>query len=252
MTDLLTNQYFTLLILAILLIVLYMYYNYKCPVTVEGLSNIDLSHTAQDITQYPFENTRYAPYGQVNGSFDNNVSQKLAERGYDPRYLLPSISDRYVNEFKRGDSCMPDMIANNGYSGQRRSRGPQGSRRGNMSIYDDNSIEAMTSEDDSDYVCYKTTDGKTFASMGGSAMTPMPSVPAVPTSGASGSNPGLYNGNNMTWDDIENYIKQKTEYAKQALMTNPQVQQAKANALANPQVQQARAKLASNNGCSIM
>jgi hypothetical protein len=271
-----------------------MYYNYKCPVTVEGLSNIDLSQTAQDITQYPFQNTRYAPYGQVNGRFDDMVSQKLAERGYDPKSMLPSVADRYENEFRRGDICMPEMIANNGYTGgytggsrnarngmrngnggmnRGRYNNRRGSRTPEMSIYGSDlgrhqdasfhadSVEAMTSEDDSDYVCFKSSDGKSFSSMSGNTGSNDVAMGAP----ASGTNTGLYNGNGMSWDDIKNYIEQKTDDAKQAIMsnptvqqtaqnvaTNPQVQQAKANLMANPQVQQARARLASGNGCSIM
>ena len=83
--NLLTNKYFTMALLFAVLVLGIMYYQGSF---VEGMTNVDLLSTAQELTEKPWidDPVNTYPYKMVNNTFDkysdNYVKKKLKKRGY--------------------------------------------------------------------------------------------------------------------------------------------------------------------------
>lgn len=237
--DILENKWFSIVILIILIITLFLYYNKKCytvartssnvtpGTTVQGFENLDLSTGLPEITQYPFASTRYAPYGRVNGPFDNDIDdmmkQKLAARGISGGFL-PSISERYNGQWNRGRFGVPEAIQWNGqqnlYGGRSRdlregfesdaASGPVAEPVMEEPVPE--SIEGEISPavlTPNDYVCYAKSGGMTLEDLRGTGKQLTPNQYAALYTGGYVSTPRI--------DQAKQYYNEKKAQFQQAI-----------------------------------
>lgn len=90
--NLLTNKYFCIAIVIALVLILYMYHT-KQSCNIEGMSNVDLTPLAQELTKKPWaEQKNTSSYelvgpNEFNNNVDKYVKQKLKKNGY--KYMTP-------------------------------------------------------------------------------------------------------------------------------------------------------------------
>jgi len=227
--DLLTNKWFSIVILIILIFTLLMYYNKPCttPVTVQGFENLDLSTALPNITQYPFNDTKYAPYGRVNGRFDMMADQamlaKMRSRGIEGGFL-PSLDQRYVgrNGFNRGNIGMPDVIRwdgqiPDGWSNNRWGNNGWGNNGWGNNGWGYDGIETMDNLTDpstidlSNYVCYQKSQSKTLSDLQNSGMK------MTPDQYNSLSSYVQQDSSSPTWDEIKAYLNDAKNKVQQTV-----------------------------------
>jgi hypothetical protein len=106
--NLLTNKYFCLALLSLLIIVVYLYVQQKS-CDVETMRNVDLTPLAQEISEEPWANNRNgSQYHNVGGKFDKYADaytkNKLKENGYS-----------YTNFLGRSDDSFRKYMQKEGY-----------------------------------------------------------------------------------------------------------------------------------------
>lgn len=108
--NLLTNKYFCAAVIIALILILYMYHT-KQSCNIEGMSNVDLSPLAQELTEKPWaEQNNTSQYSLVGKNSFNDKADKYVEKKLKKNY-------KYIKPLKRSDqiynSGQNKVISNN-------------------------------------------------------------------------------------------------------------------------------------------